>query len=656
MKLTKKEKELLYADFEEIPVDITTFLTDRRYLGNSWLDQNDGFKMFPFWRETAKKMFPLPMRSPYSILLLQGGTGLGKTSFAVCAVFAYYIYIVMCLKNPHEFFDLADQKKITFAFLNIVTKTIAYKNAWGMLHNALLQSPWFMERGGRTSSEKAPEWYCKAKPIDLLYGSNPNDVIGLDILGAFFDEISFARISDPKRAQEQALDLFNAAYERMTSRFTKFGGLFEGLAVMASSKRTDQAFLEVFAEKLLRSADRKRVYVVDKPRWEVLPPESYCGKKFPFALGDKFLPSQIIENEAEIPMFLEAGYKILWPPIETKGAFERNMQKALTDIAGISVLNQMTFLRGNKVKKVLNKDRQNPFVQSVIFVGTKDQIQYSDYFSMERLKPGDLKKPLFIHLDASLGGDGNSISGVSVEYAKYQINPETGQTEPMLCYEQVFKIKVKAPKGDKVMLRKNEQFIYWLRSQGFNIAKVTSDQYQSEQFGQDLEHAGLNYGRQSIDRVQNGINMPYKVLKDSIYEERLKILDDEDQTLELVSLEQHENGRVDKPITEGSSDDAAQALCGAVYAASQCKEEYLANHVALIMNASNNDESDDLPEDLVASLIARQFDTDGIYPLGRTSTAGESGLREVFDRVVGPGVAGNQRPDKGEARVSSRFF
>lgn len=171
----------IYDDFEEIPVAFEQFITDREYLGNAWLDGNGDLKAFPFWVEQGKKTFPLPMRSPYHTILLEGGTGLGKTSFAVNMVIAYYLYIVICLKDPHEYFDLADQKKITFAFLNIVTKTIAYKNAWGMLHKALLASPWFMKHGAATDGRN-PEWYCIDKPIDLLYGSSPNDVVGLDVL------------------------------------------------------------------------------------------------------------------------------------------------------------------------------------------------------------------------------------------------------------------------------------------------------------------------------------------------------------------------------------------------------------------------------------------------------------------------------------------
>lgn len=159
----------IYDDFEEIPVTFEQFITDREYLGNAWLDGNGNLKAFPFWVEQGKKTFPLPMRSPYHTILLEGGTGLGKTSFAVNMVIAYYLYIVICLKDPHEYFDLADQKKITFAFLNIVTKTIAYKNAWGMLHKALLASPWFMKHGAATDGRN-PEWYCIDKPVDLLYG------------------------------------------------------------------------------------------------------------------------------------------------------------------------------------------------------------------------------------------------------------------------------------------------------------------------------------------------------------------------------------------------------------------------------------------------------------------------------------------------------
>lgn len=104
-----------------------------------------------------------------------------NTTFAVNMVLAYYLHIVLCLRNPQEYFALEEQKKIVFAFINIVTKTIAYQNAWGMLHTALLKSPFFMEYGYATEG-KRPEWVCDKKPIALVYGSTADHIIGLDIL------------------------------------------------------------------------------------------------------------------------------------------------------------------------------------------------------------------------------------------------------------------------------------------------------------------------------------------------------------------------------------------------------------------------------------------------------------------------------------------
>ena len=39
---------LKYGDFEEIPVDIHTFLHDKRYLGNGLYDQDGRFTLFPY--------------------------------------------------------------------------------------------------------------------------------------------------------------------------------------------------------------------------------------------------------------------------------------------------------------------------------------------------------------------------------------------------------------------------------------------------------------------------------------------------------------------------------------------------------------------------------------------------------------------------------
>ena len=61
--------DLLYEDYREIPVDIETFITDDNYLGQAWKDAAGKLKMYPFWMEQLKKLFPTNVDTDYNILL-----------------------------------------------------------------------------------------------------------------------------------------------------------------------------------------------------------------------------------------------------------------------------------------------------------------------------------------------------------------------------------------------------------------------------------------------------------------------------------------------------------------------------------------------------------------------------------------------------------
>lgn len=72
--------ELEYGDFEEIPVDIDTFLDDPRYLGRGlWeVDPVSGTRrctLFPYWRAMLKKLFPTKTTTAYNTLILTGCLG-----------------------------------------------------------------------------------------------------------------------------------------------------------------------------------------------------------------------------------------------------------------------------------------------------------------------------------------------------------------------------------------------------------------------------------------------------------------------------------------------------------------------------------------------------------------------------------------------------
>jgi len=71
-------EQLKYYDFEEIPVDITTFLHDRRYLGNGLYDNEGRFTVFPYWEKTLQDIFPDNLTTKYNTIILHGAIGIGK--------------------------------------------------------------------------------------------------------------------------------------------------------------------------------------------------------------------------------------------------------------------------------------------------------------------------------------------------------------------------------------------------------------------------------------------------------------------------------------------------------------------------------------------------------------------------------------------------
>lgn len=166
--------KLQWSDFDEIPVDIYTFITDDRYLGRGVIDKDGKQTIFPYWIEMLKKLFPNNMETRYNTLILTGAIGLGKSMCAVLCML-YLLYRMLCLKDPYLHYGLQPIDKITFSLIN-VTIEAAKGVAWDKLQQLVQSSPWFMSHGkmsGRTDIIWTPD-----KRIELVVGSSNNAVIG----------------------------------------------------------------------------------------------------------------------------------------------------------------------------------------------------------------------------------------------------------------------------------------------------------------------------------------------------------------------------------------------------------------------------------------------------------------------------------------------
>lgn len=563
---------LTYADYKERPVDIETFLTNDRYLGKAWKDAGGNIKLYPFWQEQLKKLFPSPTETAYNTLLESGARGLGKSEIACGAVGAYLMYRVLCLKNPLEYYKLKPTEKIVFAFMNIKLE-LAKAIAVDKFQKTIQMSPWFMARGRMTQKDNAPYW-VPPDPVSIVIGSQADDVIGQPVYYAFFDEISFIRNQDIDKQKEKAKNMIDTAIGGMMTRFVH-GGKNPTMLVVASSKRSEQSFMEEYI-KTLSHTEGHNTLVIDKPVWEVKPAGTYSEQKFYVALGNKFLESLVIPDDEinNLDKYKEKGYKILEVPIDFKAKFIEDIERNLCDFAGISSSSLNKYMSAQAVKEIINPALKNPFTKDVLEIGNgpDDFLQYANFFDLSAIPEDLLTKPLFIHLDMSISGDMTGIAGSWIIGKKPSANPEEEAKD--LMFRLAFSVSIKAPKGRQVSFEKNRNFIRWLKSVGFNIKAITSDTFQSYDLRQQLSSEGFNCDILSVDRVDpDHICKPYQYLKNVVYEKRLVMYKSDRLFDEFVDIERNINtGKIDH--TPNYHKDALDAVCGSIFTASKHASEY----------------------------------------------------------------------------------
>lgn len=569
---SKTLTDLIYNDYEEIPVTIEEFLKNPAYLGAGLINTEGKFTVFPYWMDVLKKLFPTNIDTAYNTLILSGAIGLGKSFVAVIAIL-YMLYRMLCLKDPYLHYGLQPIDKITFSFINI-TLDAAKGVAWDKCQQLLQSSPWFMSKG-KVDKKDIPEWQ-PSKNIELLFGSLPRHIIGRAVFCSFEDEVSFQPNQDIEKQKSKAKQLISTADARMQSRFMK-GEKLPTLHILASSKRTEQSFLESYID-MKKKNESKTTLIIDEPQW-VIRTDKDSLQKFNVAVGNKFLNSELLPlkiTEEELQMYRNRGYTILKVPMGYYENFRDDLDIALTDIAGISTSNSSRYISGERWSKCINKKAQNLFTKDVITVGnaSDDTAQYYDFIDLSRLDQSLKSRPMYVHLDMSVSGDKTGIAGVWIIGKKDKVE-EGRPASKDLRYRLAFNTSIKAPKGHQISFEKNRQFIFWLREQGFNIKGVSTDTFQSYDTGQTLKVKGFNYDIISVDRVdKDRICKPYQYFKTTIYDERIEIYETALLTEEIIGLKRDSNGKIDHDITGINSKDSADAVCGATYNASQHAEEF----------------------------------------------------------------------------------
>lgn len=550
---SKTLEDIWLADFKEVPVSIDEFISSPYYLGKA---NRNGEAVYPYWRETCRNIFSAGNK--YNEIVLSGATRIGKSSTAII-IGAYMLYRLMLYRNPHEYFQKKEVSRFSIVFANL-TKDLALGVAYREFQDTLRVSDWFNEHGTFSRSDRNFYYIPEGGNIEIIGISDAAQALGKQIFFAFIDECNFAKsgVKDINKAKVSMKALYDTINARISGTFRRNGEVY-GKMVTGSSKNTDSDFLSDHIKKQL-DAGNEHLYLVDEPQWKILPKSMFSDKVFHFTVGDRYKKGFVIPEENDDDehrrAFETEGFQVIEAPAELRKNFLADYDIALRDIAGISVVGAMGFISQEIISPNISQDRCNPFFTDTISVGTRDNGTIEEYFHSE-VVPDRLKRlPMNIHLDLSETGDRTGIAGSVIDGTKI-VEDFEGRKVAMPFFKNIFSIGIECPRGDRLSFQKVVNFLVWLRRNGFNIALVSTDQYQSSYLREVLNQQNFSTTKLSVDASLD----PYLGLRNALNDRRIELVKNQLLEDELVKL-QRVNNRADHP-SDGSK-DISDALCGSI--------------------------------------------------------------------------------------------
>ena len=540
----------LAEGYEEVPVDIDTFINDPYYLGQIYGEGG----VYPYWVDALHKIYPNPIYSPYEEVCITGAIGVGKTTVSLIGAL-YDLYHVTLLKDPHKKYKLLPTTSIIFSLVT-ATMDLATAVMANQFLDAMGASPYFCSKFNPKKGERLDEDMF-AHHVGIGFGSRGGHNLGKAVIGAIIDEANFQ-----DKVAGQAVDNYNTITRRMKSRFMLKGGTLPCRRWVISSRTDSAAFLESHIDAV---RGKSNIIIFEPAIWDVQKVKGiYCGQTFPVFTGTTAEQPRILRTDEEVDNC--AGY-VIHVPVEYRDEFEEDLPKSLQDLAGVATRSGVNLIYDvEKLEESLCLD--NCMATDEPHITLKGQDQLIDYYK-KPLPPGQY----FVHLDGAKSGDryGVAFSRVTEQITLTRTSAIDGTEYSKLSpkVETPLAFGIKALPGSQVPFFKVRQFLCDLRSRGVNIQYVSADGYQSVDMLQLLEKLGFKCGYESADRTKD----PYLKLAENIVLGLHKLPKSIVLKNELLNLQNLPN-KVDHPLvimvdgkqTKGGK-DIADACCVSAFCA-----------------------------------------------------------------------------------------
>lgn len=568
-RLAQQKQSRLEDIFEEIPVDLKTFVEDKKFLGNfplspvqfdtvkhiervyynGWTRQN-GRDVYDKNKDTYaalaehERYWRDPVRMT-NLITVQWGKGAGKDATVRVAT-ARVVYLLLCLKNPQEYFGIQPQDSIHL--LNVATNAGQALAAFYKPFTRMMKTGWFKDKAQPTQNA-----ISFIKNVESQSGhSEAESQEGLNLLLGIADEIdAFPSLAERKinASGRMPTNTAEGIMEMMrTSGSTRFS-TYKTVAIsyprfLGSTIQTLTAEAKEDNEKY---GEQSNYYVSGPlPTWDVNP-------RVP---GPPNLSRDMEKDYEKNPEMAASKYEC--KPSRAIAPFFRNTVALdsmwyVPDQQPLQVVQDAYDPVYNKDNEVISWNPRYEFAPDFVPIQGAIYAMHADM-----AKTGDRAGIAMSHVVRQQECVFETMDEYETVHEVREMRPVV-KTDFVIYYESSIETKP----SREIQIRWARELFFKLRLLGFNIQSFTFDGWQSLDSMQLLQLQGIE-----SERVTTDLNdFIWKNLEDLMHEGRIMAPRIELLRNELMGLHRNSKGKIDHPTGEGGSKDLADAFACSVVGA-----------------------------------------------------------------------------------------
>lgn len=547
------------SQLERAPVTIETFLDSEEFLGATDIN---------IWPEVRKAVIEINCNwwkgldgGAFNEVVLGGATGTGKTEIAKITTM-YDLYLLSCLKNPQAIYGLPKATSIVFALMGAKPRVVN-RVLYLPIKKTIEAMPYF-QKHFMPSKLVESEMYFVEKNIRVAQSGGDEDaILGEAIIGGIIDEINFMNVVlRSKKAEvssgraglyDQATQVHSGMSRRKKGRFTRPGPMI-GKVIPSSSVKYRADFINKHIE-FLKKNKVKTTYVYNKRQYEVKPQENFSGKRFRLVIGnDIYHDTRVLDDKEEVP----EGAHIELVPIEYIDDFLKDPYSALRDVMGIAHNALSPFIKSrHKIYECVEEGKRFG-LESILL---KDHVILGEH-GMPVVKQGhhclNPSRPRYVHIDLSRNEDRCGIAMLRFDGMR-EMGRKNGAVERLPVATVEIACSIQPDANNEIDVAEIRSFVRLLKERyGYPIKGVSYDGVDSRESIQQWRKAGMRASMVSVDRT----SVPYKQIRDAMYDTRLLLPDDPVLLEEIFDLEHDEDkDKIDHSVS--GTKDIMDAVTGA---------------------------------------------------------------------------------------------